>query len=101
MGWCLSTGSTWIFGTIQLNDDGTYVMRMTELMKLQLRNADKESNLGIVQCIFWALLCWVSQFNLIIVIDLVLLVSEFGILQTVVPVSQIVENVFGNEELST
>jgi len=60
MAWCLSTGSTWIFGIIHLNRDGKYVMRMTEPMMFQLSDADKGSNLEAVRHIFWALMCWVN-----------------------------------------
>lgn len=62
MAWCLSTGSTWIFGTIRLNDSGAYVMRRTEPMELKLNQADKGSNLEIVHRLLWTLICWVSQF---------------------------------------
>jgi len=60
MTWCLSTGSTWIFGDIHLNTDGKYVMRRTEPMVFQLGDADKGSNLETVRRIFWALMCWVN-----------------------------------------
>ena len=61
MAWCLSTGSTWVFGVIfQFGEE--YVMRMIKPIKLQLSAADKGDNSAVaIQQILWTLTCWVSQ----------------------------------------
>ena len=41
-------------------------MRMIEPMEFKLRDANKDSNLEVIRRIFWALVCWVSQFTQLI-----------------------------------
>jgi len=60
MAWCLSTGSTWIFGIIRQDQNNAYAMRITEPTELNLSDADKGSNVEVVRHILWALICWVS-----------------------------------------
>ena len=61
MAWCLSTGSTWIFGVIRINDiNNTYVMHMLQPMQFSLQDADKASNIAVVHDILWTMICWVS-----------------------------------------
>lgn len=60
MAWCLSTGSTWIFGIIY-NVQGKYVMRWIAPMEFNLRQLHESANVEVVCNIFWALACWMLR----------------------------------------
>jgi len=63
MGWCLSTGTTWIFGVvhaeIDLSEDcTTYTIHSTE--PVSLKDVGTDESKDNVSSVFWALVYWVS-----------------------------------------
>jgi len=59
MRWCLSTGSSWVFGVIcDKSVGGEYRVYSIKPMEYAIDALDDSANISVIQDIFWALVCW-------------------------------------------